>query len=78
MKIEALMEMYTAVGDRESVKRNNEELETLERECASAQNRVEEYLDSRAHEESSTSGSWLSGKSIRRSMNKVKEDQIKQ
>ena len=72
------MEMYTAVGDRESVKRNNEELETLERECASAQNRVEEYLDSRAHEESSTSGSWLSGKYIRRSMNKVKEDQIKQ
>ena len=43
---ETLIDMYTAVGDQESVKKINEELETLERECTSAQNRAQEYLDS--------------------------------
>ena len=33
--------MYTAVGDHENVKKINEELETLERACISAQNRVQ-------------------------------------
>ena len=70
--------MYTAVGDQESVKKINEELETLERECTSAQNRAQEYLDSRAHEESSRLSRCSSGKSTRRSMSKAKEDQIEQ
>ena len=39
--MEALMGMYTAVGDQESVKKINEELETLERD------RAQEYLDKR-------------------------------
>ena len=76
--IETLIDMYTAVGDQESVKKINEELETLERECTSAQNRAQEYLDSRAHEESSGLSSCSSGKSTRRSMSKAKEDQIEQ
>ena len=76
--IKTLIDMYTAVGDQESVKRINGELETLERECTSAQNRAQEYLDSRAHEESSTLSNLSSGKSTRRSMSKAKEDQIEQ
>ena len=76
--METLIDMYTAVGDQESVKKINEELETLERECTSAQNRAQEYLDSRAHEESSGLSSCSSGKSTRRSMSKAKEDQIEQ
>ena len=44
------MDMYTTVGDQESVKNTNEELETLERECISVQNRALEYLDSRTTE----------------------------
>ena len=48
---EALMDMYTAVEEQESVKKINEELETLENECTSAQNRAQKYLDSRVHEE---------------------------
>ena len=40
--METLIDMYTAVGDQESVKKINEELETLERECTSAQNRAQE------------------------------------
>ena len=55
--MEALMEMYTAVGDQKSVKKINYELKTLQKECTSAQNRAQEYLDSSAHEESSTSSS---------------------
>ena len=39
--MEALMGMYTAVGDQESVKKIDEELETLERD------RAQEYLDKR-------------------------------
>ena len=74
--METLIDMYTAVGDQESVKKINEELETLERECTSAQNRAQEYLDSRAHEESSRLSSCSSEKSTRRSMSKTKEDQI--
>ena len=49
--MEALMDMYTAVEEQESVKKINEELETLENECTSAQNRAQKYLDSRVHEE---------------------------
>ena len=49
--MEALMDMYTAVEEQESVKKINEELETLENECTSAQNRAKKYLDSRVHEE---------------------------
>ena len=56
--IETLIDMYTAVGDQESVKKINEDLETLGRKCKSAQNRAQEYLDSRAHEESSALSSW--------------------
>ena len=41
--MEILIDMYTAVGDQESVKKINEELETLGKECKSAQNRVQEY-----------------------------------
>ena len=41
--MEILIDMYTAVGDQESVKKINEELETLGRECKSAQNRAQEY-----------------------------------
>ena len=66
MEIDILIDMYTAVGDQESVKKINEELETLERECTSAQNRAQEYLDSRAHEESSGLSSCSSGKCTRR------------
>ena len=76
--MEALMDIYAAVGYQESVNKINEELETLKRECTSAQNRAQEYLDSRAHEESSASSIRSSGKSTRRSMNKVKEDQYEQ
>ena len=74
--METLIDMYTAEGDQESAKKINEELEALERECTSAQNRAQEYLDNRAHEESSVLSSLSSGKSARRSMSKVKEDQI--
>ena len=49
--MEALIDMYTAVEEQESVKKINEELETLENECTSAQNRAQKYLDSRVHEE---------------------------
>ena len=76
--METLIDMYTALGDQESVKKINEELEILERECTSAQNRAQEYLDSRAHEESSALSNWSSRKSTRRSMNKAKKDQIEQ
>ena len=76
--VEALMDMYTVVGDQECFKNINEELEILERECISSQNRAQEFLDSRALEESSASSSRSSGKSTRRSMSKVKEDQIEQ
>ena len=72
--METLMDKYLAVGDQEGVRKINEELETLEKECTSAQNRAQEYLDSRAHEESSAS----SEKSTGRRMSKVKEDQIEQ
>ena len=48
--IEALMDMYTAVGDQENVRKINEELEAQEKECTSAQITAQEYLDSRAHE----------------------------
>ena len=70
--MEALMDKYLAEGDQEGVKKINEELEIIERECTSAQNRAQEYLDSRVHEESSTA----SGKSARMKMSQVKEDQI--
>ena len=72
--MEALMVIYTAVGDQESVKKIRE-LESLESKCTSAQNRAQECLDTRAHEESIASCSWSSA---RRSMSKVKEDQIEQ
>ena len=71
--MEALMDKYLAEGDQEGIRKINEELEILE-ECTSAQNTAQEYLDSRAHEESSTS----SEKSTRRKMSNVKEDQIQQ
>ena len=48
--IEALMDMYTAVGDQENIRKINEELEAQEKECTSAQITAQEYLDSRAHE----------------------------
>ena len=76
--METLIDMYTAIGGQGSAKKINEELEALERECTTAQNRAQEYLDNRAHEESSASSSRSSGKSVRRSMSKVKEDQIGQ
>ena len=60
--------------DQEGVKKINEELEIIERECTSAQNRAQECLDSRAHEESSTA----SGKSATMKMSQVKKDQIEQ
>ena len=72
--MEALMDRYQAEGDQNGIRKINEELEILEKECTSAQNRAQEYLDSRAHEESSAS----SGKSTGRKMSKVKEDQIQQ
>ena len=53
-------------------------METLERECTSAQNRIQEYLDSRAHEKSSAFSRWSSGKFTRRNISKAKEDQIEQ
>ena len=53
-------------------------METLERECTSAQNRIQEYLDSRAHEKSSAFSRWSSGKFTRRSISKEKKDQIEQ
>ena len=61
--MEALMDMYTAVGDQEIVKKINEELETLKSECTSKQSRAQECLDSRAHEESSASSRRSYGKS---------------
>ena len=72
--MEALMDKYLTEGDQVGVKKINEELEIIERECASAQNRAQEYLDSRAHEESSTA----SGKSATMKMSQVKKDQIEQ
>ena len=72
--MEALMDKYLPEGDQEGVKKINEELEIIERECTSAQNRAQEYLDSRADEESSTA----SGKSARLKMSQVKKDQIEQ
>ena len=48
--IEALMDMYIAVGDQENVRKINEELEAQEKKCTSGQIRAQEYLDSRAHE----------------------------
>ena len=71
--METLIDMYTAVGDQESAKNINEELETLERECTSAQNRAQKYLDSRAHEESSGLFSCSSEQPTRRSMSKAKK-----
>ena len=56
--IETLIDMYKAVGDQESVKKINEDLETLERECKSAQNRAQEYQYHRAHEVSSALSCW--------------------
>ena len=76
--MERLIGMYSAVRDQESVKKINEKLETLEKDCTSAQNRAQEYLDSRAHEESSGLSNCSSGRSTRRSMSKAKEDQIEQ
>ena len=76
--METLIDMYTAVGDQESIKKINKELEKLERECTSAKNRAQQYLDSRAHQESSGLSSYSSGKPTRRSMSKAKEDQIEQ
>ena len=70
--MKALMDKYLTEGDQEGVKKINEELEIIERECTSAQNRAQEYLDSRAHEESSIA----SGKSARMKMSQVKKDQI--
>ena len=70
--MEALMDKYLTEGYQEGVKKINEELEIIERECTSAQNRAQEYLDSRAHEESSIA----SGKSARMKMSQVKKDQI--
>ena len=72
--MEALMDKYLAEGDEKRVKKINEELEIIERECTSAQNRPQAYLDSRTHEESSTA----SGKSARMKMSQVKEDQTEQ
>ena len=46
--MEALMVIYTTVGDQESVKKIKE-LESLESKCTSAQNRAQECLDTRAH-----------------------------
>ena len=57
-------------------KKINEELETLEREWTLAQKTAQEYLDSRVHEESSVSISRSCGESTRKSMSKVKTDQI--
>lgn len=37
--MEALMDMYAAVGDQESVQEINKELETLKKGCTSAKNR---------------------------------------
>ena len=64
--MEALIDKYLAEGDQEGVKKINEELEIIERECTSAQTRAQEYLDSRAHEESSIA----SRKSARMKMSK--------
>ena len=61
--MEALMNIYTAVGGQEDVKKINEELEILERECTSAQSRTQEYLDRKAHKESSGSFGRSSGES---------------
>ena len=72
--MEALIDKYLAEGDQEGIRKINEELETLEKECTSAQNRAQEYLDSRTYGESSTS----SEKSTRRKMSNMKEDQIQQ
>ena len=72
--MEELIDKCLTLGDQESVTKITEELEILERECTSAQNQAQEYLDSRAHEESSA----LSGKSAKRSISKIKEDQIEQ
>ena len=55
--------IYTAVGGQEDVKKINEELEILERECTSAQSRTQEYLDRKAHKESSGSFGRSSGES---------------
>ena len=75
--MKSLMDMYTAVGDQEGVKKIIEGLETLEKDCTSAQNRSQEYLDSRAHEESSTLSSRSSGKSAGRSgLKLLKEERI--
>ena len=38
--MEALIDMYTAVGDQEGVKKINEELGILKRECTSVQNKT--------------------------------------
>ena len=72
--MEALTDKCLAEGDQEGIRKINEELETLEKECTSAQNRAQKYLGSRTHEESSTS----SEKSTRRKMSNMKEDQIQQ
>ena len=71
--MEALMDKYQAEGDQEGIRKINEQLETLEKECTSAENRAQEYLDSRVHEESNTSE-----KSTRRKMSNVKENRIQQ
>ena len=61
--MEALMNIYTAVGGQEDVKKINEELGMLERKCTSAQSRTQEYLDKKGHKESSASFSRSSGES---------------
>ena len=68
------MDMNATVGEQGSFKKINEELKALENDCTSAQNRAQEYLDSRAHEEWSASSGWSSGKSARRSMSILNED----
>ena len=60
------------------MKKINEKLETLEREYKSEQNRAQEYLDSRAREESRALSIWSSGNFTKRTMSKAKEDQIEQ
>ena len=76
--MEALMDMYAAVWDQESVQEINKELETLKKGCTSAKNRALEELDSRAHEELSASSGCSPAKSTRRSMSKMKEGRIEQ
>ena len=79
--MEALMDMYTAVGDQESVKKNQRRIaNTGEGVYISSKQsaRISGQQNSRAHGESRALSSRSSGKSTRRSMSKVKEDRIEQ